>query len=91
MDDVPYDCHADGLYQFLATLHLRAQEFGWNDPVNGIMQIPERPSDINSNTIYLIDNYRQILLAMIREFEGTYLQTRCRPAQDTIMLFKCIK
>jgi hypothetical protein len=90
LDDEPYDCQADGLYQFLATLHLRAQEFGWNDPINGILQIPERPADDNTPHIYLIDNYGQIPLTTIREFETTYLQTSCRPAQDTIMLFKCL-
>jgi hypothetical protein len=90
MDDEPYDCQADGLYQFLATLHLRAQEFGWNDPINGILQIPEDATDPNSNTIYLIDNYGQIPLTTIREFEASYLQLSCRPAQDNIMLFKCL-
>jgi hypothetical protein len=90
MDEEPYDCQADRLYQFLATLHLRAQEFGWNDPVNGIMLIPERPNDPNLDQIYLIDNYGQIPLVTIREFEATYLQTSCRPAQDMIMLFKCL-
>jgi hypothetical protein len=71
-------------------LHLRAQEFGWNDLVNGILQIPEDANDPNSPTVYLIGNYGQIPLATIREFESTYLQVGCRPVQDTIMLFKCL-
>jgi hypothetical protein len=90
LDEDPYDCQADGLYQFLATLHLRAQEFGWNDPINGILQIPEDANDPNSPTTYLIDNYGQVPLVTIREFETSYLQLGCRPAQDTIMLFKCL-
>jgi hypothetical protein len=90
MDDELYDCQAGGLYQFLATLHIRSQEFGWNHPVNGIMLIPDIPNDPNSPTKYLIDNCGQIPLETIREFETTYLQIGCRPAQDTIMLFKCL-
>jgi hypothetical protein len=54
LDKELYDCQTDGLYQFLATLHIRAQEFGWSDPVTGIMQIPEHPNDPNSDIIYLI-------------------------------------
>jgi hypothetical protein len=77
MDEELYGCQADGLFQFLATLHIRSQEFGWNDPVTGIMQIPDDPSDINSSTKYLIDNYGQIPLQTIKEFEASYLQTSC--------------
>jgi hypothetical protein len=92
LEEEPYDCQADGLYQFLATLHLRAQEFGWNHPINGILQIPQdmnAPLDPN-NFVYLIDNYGQIPLATIREFEQSYVRTSSRPAQDTIMLFKLL-
>jgi hypothetical protein len=41
LEEDPYDCQPDGLYQFLATLYTRAQESGWNDLMNGILQIPE--------------------------------------------------
>jgi hypothetical protein len=85
-----YDCQPDGLYQFLATLHTRAQEFGWNDPIGGILQIPEDATDIASDTLYLVDNYGQIPLPRIREFEETYLDQPIRPAQDAFMLFKCL-
>jgi hypothetical protein len=54
------------------------------------MLIPDIPNDPNSPTKYLIDNCGQIPLETIREFETTYLQIGCRPAQDTIMLFKCL-
>jgi hypothetical protein len=90
LDDNPYDCQPDGLYQFLATLHRKSQEFGWNDQIGGILQIPENAQDINSPTTYLVDNYGQISLAQIREFEDEYIATPVRPAQDTLMLFKCL-
>ncbi len=90
LEEEPYDCQADGLYQFLATLHLRGQEFGWNHSVNGILQVPQDITDPTNNLVYLIDNYGQIPLATIRAYETTYLQTSTRPAQDTIMLFKCL-
>jgi hypothetical protein len=54
------------------------------------MQIPQDMNDPLNNLVYLIDNYGQILLASIREFETAYVQTSSRPAQDTIMLFKCL-
>jgi hypothetical protein len=90
LDEDPYDCQPDGLYQFLATLHTRAQEYGWNDPIGGILQIPENANDITSDTIYLVDNYGQIPLSSIRRFEETYITQPVRPAQDAFMLFKCL-
>jgi hypothetical protein len=47
-----YDCQPDGLYQFLATLHTRAQEYGWNDQIGGILQIPEDANDPTLDTHY---------------------------------------
>jgi hypothetical protein len=46
----------------------RAQEYGWNDPIGGILHIPEDPLDINSETNYLIDNYDMISLQEILDF-----------------------
>jgi hypothetical protein len=90
-DEDPYDCQPDGLYRFLAILNTRVQEFGWNDPINGILQIPEDANDINSpDTMYMVNNYGQIPLSMIREFEEKYVDQRVRPAQDAFMLFKCL-
>jgi hypothetical protein len=90
LDEDPYDCQPDRLYQFLASLHTKAQEFEWIDQIGGILQIPENAQDINSPTMYLVDNYGQIPLAQIREFEDEYIATPVRPAQDTFMLFKCL-
>jgi hypothetical protein len=80
----------DGLYQFLTTLHTIAQQYRWNNLIGGILQIPENANDINPDNIYLVDNYGQIPLSLIREFEETYISQPVRPAQDTYMLFKCL-
>jgi hypothetical protein len=88
LDEDPYDCQPDRLYHFLANLHTRAQEYGWNDPIGG--RIPLKADDINSDHIYLVDNCGQIPLSSIREFEETYISQPVRPAQDAFMLFKCL-
>jgi hypothetical protein len=69
LEEELYDCKPDGLYQFLQSLNNRAQEYGWNDEVGGILHIPEDPQDANSDTNYLIDNYGMILLQEIHDFE----------------------
>jgi hypothetical protein len=90
LDEELYDCKPDGLYQFLQSLNNRAQEFGWNDDVGGMLHIPIDPTDINSETNYLIDNYGMISLEEIRNFEITYISQTVRPAQDSYMMFKCL-
>ena len=62
LEDELYDCQPDGLYQFLQSLNNRAQEYGWNDEVGGILHIPQDPEDIESETNYMINNYGMISL-----------------------------
>jgi hypothetical protein len=62
LDEELYDCKLDGLYQFLQSLHSQAQEYGWNNVVGGILQIPKDPQDVSSENNYLIDNYGMISL-----------------------------
>jgi hypothetical protein len=70
LDEELYDCKPDGLYQFLQSLNNPAQEYGWNDEVGGILQIPEDPQDINSDTNYLtINNYGMMSLRQIHDFK----------------------
>jgi hypothetical protein len=90
LDEELYACKPDGLYQFLQSLNNRAQEYGWNDEVGGILHVPEDPQDINSDMNYFIDNYGMILLQESRNFEETYINTHTRPAQDNVMMFKCL-
>jgi hypothetical protein len=85
-----YDCKPEGLYQFLQSVSNRARAFGWDDPVNGILQIPEDAADPQSVTDNLIENYGRISLTDIRAFEATYLHQPVRPAQDAWMLYQCL-
>jgi hypothetical protein len=85
-----YDCKPDGLYQFLQSLSNRAREFGWDDEIGGILQIPEDPMNPNSDTNNLIDNYGRISLAEIRAFEELYIDQPIRPAQDNWMMYQSL-
>jgi hypothetical protein len=64
-----YDCKPDGLYQFLQSLSNRAREFGWDDEIGGILNIPENPYDPILDTNNLIDNYGRISLHKIQDFK----------------------
>ena len=85
-----YDCKPDGLYQFLQSLSDRARAFGWDNEIDGILQIPEDPNDPMSETMSLIDNYGVITLEQIRRWEDKYVHLQVRPAQDTWMLYQCL-
>ena len=84
-----YNCQPEGLFQFLRTLEDQAIEYGWDDGVSGILQIPldlANPMDLTN----LLTNYGEITLEAIRAFEETYISTQCRAAQDANMLYMCI-
>ena len=89
LDEELYNCTPDELHQFLQSLSIRAKEFGWDDEIGGILQIPDDPTDPTSDTTKFIDNYGQISLEEIMAFEKTYMSLPIRPAQDSVMLFKC--
>jgi hypothetical protein len=66
-----YDCKRDGMYQFLQSLSNRVMEFGWDDEIGGILNIPENPYDPTSDTNNLINNYGSISLGDTRDFKET--------------------
>jgi hypothetical protein len=76
LDEDPYDCQPDGLYQFLATLHTRAQEYGWNEPIGGILQIPENANDISLNNIYFKSLYLRSGVLKIPTSHNRYAQLK---------------
>ena len=45
-----FDCVPEDLLQFLKTLSDRTTELTWNDPIVGIIMIPEDPSNVS--TVY---------------------------------------
>jgi hypothetical protein len=91
LDEELCDCHPDGMIQFLQSLSVRALEYGWDNEVNGILQIPEDPADALSDTNNLIESYGMLTLESVRAFEASYIVAlQVRPAQDTHMLCKCL-
>jgi hypothetical protein len=90
LDEELYDCLPDGMTQFLQSLQVRALEYGWDNEVNGIMQIPDDPADPYSETNDLIESYGMLTLESVRAFEASYIALQVRPAQDTYMLYKCL-
>jgi hypothetical protein len=90
LDEELYDCKPDGMIQFLQSLTVRATEYGWDNEVSGILQIPEDPADVLSETDNLIESYGMITIESVRTFETSYIALPVRPAQDTYMLYKCL-
>ena len=90
LDEELYDCQPDGMIQFLQSLTVRATEYGWDNEVSGILQIPEDPADVLSETDNLIESYGMITIESVRTFEASYIALQVRPAQDTYMLYKCL-
>lgn len=85
-----YECEANSMMSFLSTLQDRATMYGWNDPNNGILQIPVDPAVLVPVTDNLIASYGIIKLPRIRAFEETYIATQVRAAQATTMLYMCL-
>ena len=45
-----FDCTPEDLFVFLKTLETHAKIHGWDDPDLGLLQIPDDPDDIGSET-----------------------------------------
>ena len=54
--------------QFLNTLSDRATELTWNDPIVGIIMIPENPADVSTVYRNLITNHGEITLERVGRF-----------------------
>jgi hypothetical protein len=85
-----FDLEPTKLKGFLDTLKDRADMYGWNDPILGIMQIPVDPADPNPIYDNLMESYGVISLERVRTFEETYINMQSRPSQDTAMLYHCL-
>jgi len=80
-----YDGESSGLYQFLELLKERARNHGWDD---GIMSIPGVIA--GGTPSQLLSDYGTIDLKRIKTYEETYIDTACRQAQDSNLLYECI-
>ena len=82
--DEKYDGSQEKLQHFLYYVGLRATEYGWNE--NGILDI-----DLdNGETINLITRYGEVTLQQVVDHVATYMNTPCRAAQDSTMLFHAL-
>ena len=84
----PFDCEAEGLYQFLKDVQDRADEMGWSEGILNItLEVTDNGDPVEEN---LIDNYGTISLEQVVESELQYINEEGRGAQDTYMLYKCL-
>jgi hypothetical protein len=90
LDEELFDCNADGLYQFLQSLGNRASEYGWDNDAEGIINIPENDIDVDAEEFSLIEEYGQLTMDRIREYDTTYIDTEGRQAQNSYMLYQCL-
>jgi hypothetical protein len=93
LDEELYDCHPDGMIQFLQSLSVCALEHRWDNKIDGILQIPEDPADVLSDTNNLIESHGMLALESVRAFEAfeaSHVVLQIRPVQDTHMLYKCL-
>jgi hypothetical protein len=88
--DKLFDLQPGNLKGFLDTLKDRANVYGWNDPILGILQIPVDPNDPNPITDNLLEEYGIITLERVRAFEVSYINMHNRPSQDSAMLYHCL-
>jgi hypothetical protein len=87
VSDEPFNCEAEGLYQFLKDVLDRADEMGWTQ---GILKVNNQDDDVDPKVDNLIDNYGTLTLEEVVESEAQYIEEQGRKAQDTYMLYKCL-
>ena len=85
-----FDGTPGNMYHFLKLLDQRANEYGWDDEISGILWIPEDVNDQNSELRYLPSEYGRVTINQIAAFERSYIGTARREAQDNNMLYKCL-
>ena len=85
-----FDCTPDNMNHFLKTFCQRANEYGWDDDVTGVLMIPDDHQDPNSELKYLPTHYGEISIDTITRFEKSYLGGAQRLAQDSYMIHKCL-
>ena len=82
-----FDCTADHLHDLMATLKIRAAEFGWE---KRIMGIPVTNPDGTTEVVSLLESPGRITMEAIVVHECSYLNSTSRKRQDMDCLFKCL-
>ena len=86
-----YDCSPEGMFAFIRAYEDRASMYGWNDENAGINMIPNNAENpFEEGMINLINNYGEVSLEMIQNFDATYINTPTRAAQDLNMMYQCL-
>ncbi len=83
----PFDCEAEGLYQFLKDVRDRADKMGWTE---GILGITINGGADDKHDESFMENYCTITLEQVVASELLYIDDEERLAQDTYMLYKCM-
>jgi hypothetical protein len=90
LEEERYDCLPDGFYQFIATLKMRASEYAWDDPNDGVLMIPTDYRHRATPMTHMLDEYGTLDILKLRGYETTYIAQATRRAQDNRLLFQCL-
>lgn len=90
VSDTPFNCEADGLFQFLKEVKDRADEMGWTGSILKITKTIEDEDEEEEVKEDFLSNYGTLTLDEVVESEKTYIDEQNRKAQDTYMLYKCL-
>ena len=81
-----YDCSPDGYLQFMKSLKVRAEAFGWSEQDRLLWIEPQT----GANKINLITDYGRISLERIQAVEDGRMNQETRLAQDNRALYECL-
>ena len=83
----PFNCDADGLFQFLREVEDRADEMGWSAGILNVAVNAEGEEERREN---FIQNYGTITLEQVVTSELQHINGGERKTQDTYMLYRCL-
>jgi hypothetical protein len=79
-----YDCSPDGLIQFIISVKVRAEAFGWSETDRVLWIVPKD----GDKKINLTTDYGQVSLQRIQEMEDARMHLATRLAQDNRALYE---
>ena len=72
-------CNPTNLYRVLKAIKMRAEEYGWKQPMSGILWVPKDLGDLDDCDL-ITQSHGMVSFKTIREYEETYLGTETREA-----------
>ena len=85
----PFSCNPTDLYRALKAIEMRAEEYGWKQPMSGILWIPRDLDDMDDCDL-ITQSHGMISFEAIKAYEESYLGTETREAQDNHMMYQSI-